>query len=164
MGYQRNKAYLLAFDDPDYEGLEVRARGLSINRALAAMRLASVFDKGIDQNYSPEDLSKIDALMRMFAGCPAGCGQEHEELADQGGGHYTSRIISWNLEDEDGAPLTPDYKTFTDQDADFSMSIVMAWLQGVLSSPAPLDGTSSDGKPPEVVSIPMETLSPVLLS
>lgn len=158
MGYQRNKTYLLAFDDPDYEGLEIRARGLSINRAMAAMRLAEVFDND-EHNFTAEDLVKLDILMRMFAGCPANCGQEHPELADAGVEHYTSRIVSWNLEDEDGRPLEPSYATFTDQDADFTMNVVMAWLQGVLSTPAPLDGTSSDGKPPGAVSIPMETLS-----
>jgi hypothetical protein len=163
MGYQRNKAYLLAFDDPEYEGLEIRARGLSISRAMVAMRLASVFDND-ERNFSPEELKKLDTLIRMFAGCPDGCPQVHEELIEQGGGHYTSRILSWNLEDESGAALEPDYVTFTDQDADFTMSVVMAWLQGVLSTPAPLDGNSNDGKPPEVVSIPMETLSPALLS
>lgn len=161
MGYQRNKAYVLSFDDPELEGLEIRARGLSINRAAQAMALADVFDRN-SESFSPRELDRLDTLMRMFAGCPAGCTREHEELIGQGGGHFNSRIISWNLEDDAGRPLEPGYESFTDQDADFTVSVVLSWLNGVLGTSGPLDGTSSDGKPPEVVSIPMETLSPAL--
>ena len=157
MGYRRNKVYLLGFTDPEFEGLEIRTRGISINRALQAATLAEAFDR-LDKP-GIEDAVKIDTLMRIFAGCPAECGQVHEELAGQGGGHFTSRIVDWNLEDEHGRPLEPCYESFTDQDADFTVPVVMAWLEGVMGTPAPLDETSSDGKPPGAVSIPMETLS-----
>lgn len=162
MGYRRNKTYLLTFEDPEFEGLEIRTRGLSINRAMQTMELAKVLDDR--EGYTTEELRALDTLMRIFAGCPAGCDQEHPELAGQSGGHFTSRIVSWNLEDEYGNALEPGYRAFTDQDADFTVDVLMAWLEGVMGTPGPLDGTSNDGKPPEVVSIPMETLSPALVS
>ena len=161
----RRRTYLLTFEDPDFEGLEIRARGLSINRATQAMRLASVFD-GDRENLSLEDLGKLDTLVRIFAGCPQDCEQVHEELAGQGGGHFTSRIVEWNLPAEHGDGIAPVcYEVFADEDVEFQMAVIMAWLEGTVGTGGgPLEQRSSAGMPPAEVSIPMETLSadPVL--
>lgn len=160
MGYRRAKPiYVLKFDDPELEGLEVRAKGASIGQLMKLMDLAR-FASG--EKFQISDTRELDGLFELFA----------------------SKLISWNLEDEDGTPVTfepqmikdpPDTTKFRletdaeakarvlrDQDMEFALDLVLAWIGAVIGVSAPLDQPSTDGTPLEVASIPMETLSPNL--
>lgn len=160
MGFKRNKTFVLVFEDEALAGLEVRARGATVAGMLGAVELLSVFEGKSASGMSAKDLVHFDRLFRTMAGCPAECLDQHDELPP-GQEHYLNRIVSWNLEDENDQPVPADYFGLMSQDADFAMALVMAWMDGVLGTPGPLGRNSNDGMPPEGVSIPMETLSPV---
>lgn len=74
------------------------------------------------------------------------------------------RLISWNLEDEQGQPVPATVEAVLGQDKDLMVSILEAWLDVLNGVPAPLDQTSPAGEPSPVESIPMETLSSSLVS
>lgn len=160
MGFKRNKTFVLVFEDEDLAGLEVKARGATVAGMLGAVELLSVFEGKSASNLGAKDMAHLDRLFRTMAGCPAECLDQHDELPP-GQDHYLNRIVSWNLEDEDDQPVPADYYGLMSQDADFAMTLVMAWMDGVLGTPGPLGRNSNDGMPPEGVSIPMETLPPV---
>lgn len=157
MGFERNKTYVLAFDGTDYEGLEVRARGASVAGLMRAVDLATLLDGG---KLGSEDMTRIDTLFRIFAGCPALCVRTHEELADSGREHYANKILSWNLT-EDGQPISADYEGLMSQDIEFASDLVMAWLDGVVGTPGPLGDSLSAGTPSVEELMSMAMPSPV---
>jgi len=152
----RAVTYLLVFDDPQYEGLEIRARGASIGQMAQLMDLATLAET---KSMTKEEFARLEILFRIFAGCPAACDWPHE---DQGGNHYVSKIKSWNLEDEqDGCvvEVPADYAGFMEQDINFQMAVVFAWMDAVVGTPGDLGKDSTDGGASVEESIPMETLS-----
>lgn len=151
MGFKRG-TYLLTFDDPRLEGLEIRARGASVAEVTTVMGLAYLADKDVTR----EDMAELDILFRLFAGCPQLCTWEHEDRAGQ---HYASKIISWNLEDDDDTPVTPSYEQLVSEEMAFQVSTVMTWLDAVIGTPGELGKDLSSGGPSAEESIPMEMLS-----
>lgn len=161
MGYKRSKTYRLTFEDADLAGLEIVARGASMARVMRAGRLAGKLE-GIKGIPTAEQEEQTDELLRLFSGCPPECTRVHDGLsADE---HYTSRIVSWNFEDDDDKPIEPSYFNFKDQDMDLTMAVIFAWIDAVVGTPGPLDESSKNGGLPEGVSVPMEALSADLLS
>ena len=155
MGYRRDKTYVLAFADEEFAGLEVRARGASINQVMGLMDLVRLSDLKDVTTITAEDRRELDRLFRLFVGCPKACDWEHE---DQGGNHYVSKIRSWNLEDE-GVPVTPDYAGYMGMDMEFQMALVFGWLEAVVGTGGGDLGKDSDsGGPPGAGSIPMDAL------
>jgi hypothetical protein len=69
-------------------------------------------------------------------------------------------LVSWNLEEDDGAaiPLTRD--TLAAQDWALASTIVQCWLNAVQGVRLPLERPSPAGEQSVVASIPMETLPP----
>lgn len=161
-GYERpRKKYLLQFEDEEYAGLEVRAYGASVAEVMNLMDLSRFFGRG---DFKVEDIKEVDGLFNLFG----------------------SKLIEWNLT-EDGEPITfeprefvdpsfVDAKTFVpivqretpaqakarvlkDQEMDFAITLMFAWLEAVIGTPAPLDERSSNGEQLEEASIPMETSS-----
>lgn len=152
MGFERKKIMVLVFEDPDLEGLEIKARSVSAGTALAAAR-------GLEGGAGIAD---VDRMLRALAGCPPECGSGHDELPP-GQEHYLNRLVSWNLE-EDGMPVPLDYAGLLSLDLDFVKTIAETWLDSAVGTPGDLGKDSTAGGPPGEVSIPMETLSPDLLS
>lgn len=77
------------------------------------------------------------------------------------------KLVSWNLEDEDGTPVPVTAEAVLDQDQALMIAILNGWLDGLNKSsdvPAPLEQNSPDGVPSLEVSLPMEPLSPSLAS
>lgn len=155
MGYRRNKEYVLAFEDEGLAGLEIRARGASVQLLMRGLALADVA-RNLAGMPTPAERQSINELLMIFGGCPAACSLNH---ADNLGQHYKSRMISWNFEDDNGEPLAPTAENFLDQDMEVTLSVVMAWIEEVGGTPGPLETNSSGGGPLEAESIPMETLS-----
>jgi hypothetical protein len=125
------KTIRLVFEDRP--GLEVRARSISMGKALELMGLAETARNGGTEG--------VDKLFRDFA----------------------AALIEWNLQEEDGAPIPPDYAGVMAQDTDFAMALVLAWMDGVTASSGPLGRRSGggDSSPDGAVgelSIPMEPL------
>lgn len=159
MGYRRNKTYTLTFESEDLAGLEIKARGASVGVMMYAAEVAGVLD-GLTAAPNAEQRRQVDELIRLFAGCPAGCDMDHVDALGESGRHFTTRIKEWNFEDEDGEPLDPTYRAFSSQDMELTMPVILAWIHGVSGGgSAPLDETANDGGQSGVESIPMVTLS-----
>lgn len=134
MGYVRKKKiFVLTFEDPDLEGLEVRASSTSLG---ALLELVSLADIGKGKKFGIEDIEKLDDLFQLFAGC----------------------LLSWNLEEEGGAPVPTTVAGLKSQELDFVLDLIMAWMDGVVSTPAPLPPRSNDGDSSEVPPLTMATL------
>lgn len=130
---RKSKTYKLVFDDPDFDGLEVRTKGASIGTLLEITRLT--------QEAASNDDQKVRALLDKFA----------------------SVLVSWNLEDEaDDGTRTPVPATLDGllaQDQQFVEALVTGWLEAVSGVDADTKAHSSGGGPSPVVSLPMEALS-----
>lgn len=74
------------------------------------------------------------------------------------------RIVSWNLEDEDGTPVPPTFEAMLAEDDDLIIAIINRWQAAVSGVPDPLPESSPSGEPSLVESIPTEALSPSLAS
>lgn len=126
MGYTRKpKTYLLVFEGEEYAGLEIHMRGMSMGQMLDMTEFAD-------------------------GGQGRGLAMVREAL-----GTLAAGIDSWNLETEDGQPITPSVEALRDLDMPFVLAIVRAWMRGVASVPAPLDQPSPGGVPSLEASIPM---------
>lgn len=159
MGYVRNKTYVLAFTDEEFEGLEVHAKGASIGQVLGLLDLLKLADIDDITKVTEQDRRDLDRLFRVFAGCPKLCDWLHE---DQGGNHYVSKIKSWNLQDGDAGcvvDIPPTYEGLMEQDMQFQLALVFAWLDGVVGTPGELGKDSTDGGHSAEASIPMAPLS-----
>ncbi len=144
MGYVRvKKIYKLVFEDPEMDGLVVRAKSVPVGQFVELARLAELDKK---DTYSGEDLEQIDRLFRGFA----------------------SALVSWNLEDdnEDGAtvPVPASVDGLYAQDLEFVMAIIAAWMQAMGGVTGPKEQRSNAGELSLAASIPMEPLSPSLVS
>lgn len=148
MGYQKKtKVYVLKFQDEELEGLVVKAKSVSIGSLLGLID-ASKLGRG---SLNPEDLSKLDGLFDTFA----------------------SALLEWNLENEDGEPVTFDpikvdgvretpreakARVLKEQDLDFALDLIMAWLDAIVGVTGPLGQQSSGGNQSPEEPINMETL------
>lgn len=75
------------------------------------------------------------------------------------------RIVSWNLEDEDGTPVPPTLEAIKAEDNDLVFAIINHWTDAVRGVDAPLPESSPAGEPsPEASAIPMVPLSESLAS
>ncbi len=74
------------------------------------------------------------------------------------------KLISWNLEDEDGTPVPTTVEAVLEQDQALMLAILGQWIDGIAGVSAPLEPSSTDGDPSQVASIPTETLSSSLVS
>lgn len=126
----KRKTYTLDFADTEYDGLEVKLCGLTTGELLDAME-------------KKEEASE-DSNSGAF-----------RELLDL----VADKIVSWNVETEDGRPVAPTLEALHAQDPDFNLAIVNAWTTAINGVPAPLDGDSTSGDPSLEASIPMESLS-----
>jgi hypothetical protein len=129
MGFRaKRKVIVLQFAD-DFEGLEVRARSLSMAELLdLGDQIAALESGGLAA------LSEVRGLINQFA--------EH--------------LQSWNLEDESGASVPMTAEAVLGQDPGMVIEMVLAWAEGVVSirKSDPLDPSSTDGTPSELSSIP----------
>lgn len=131
MGYTvRRKILNLAFEDPEFEGLEVRAHAVSMGKILDVADQAEAMRGGAG-------LKDVRGLLTMFA----------------------DNLLTWNAEDEDGMPIPVTGEGLLSQDPDWVIAVVLAWFDAMVSVPGPLDRRSTSGKPFPVASIPMETPS-----
>lgn len=131
MGFRKGrKTYRLTFEDPELAGLEVVANGVSMGRLLEMAGLAEL----AGGNFKPQDIAKIDDLLELFSSC----------------------IVSWNLEDEEGAPVPSTLGGLKSQDTDFVLDMLMAWLDAVVNVSAPLKRPSSSGDQSLAASLPMD--------
>lgn len=143
MGYRRvPKTFKLTFEDEP--GLEVYCRSAPLGQILALMELVKEEDDG---KMSLRELGRLEELFSTFG----------------------ASLKSWNLEDEDGNPITWDptgeetevqakVRALKTQDLDFVLSLILAWMDAVVGVSDPLKRKSSSGDQSPEGSIPMATL------
>ncbi|MFD3802649.1 hypothetical protein ACFWTC_03250 [Streptomyces sp. NPDC058619] len=77
------------------------------------------------------------------------------------------KLISWNLEEEDGTPVPTTQEAVLAQDQALMLAILNGWMDSLSKEaevPAPLEPSSPDGEPFPEASLPMEPLSDSLVS
>lgn len=126
MGFKKPvKIYVLSFDEEEYEGLEIKVRGMSMKEMLDISRLEG-----------KEDRESIVLMMRLFA----------------------EKIVSWNMEEEDGTPVPHTAATLMDLDPEFVGACIGSYMGAVKGVSDPLEKPSDSGPSSLAASIPMETL------
>lgn len=134
MGYKRQaKVFKLKFEDPEMAGLVVRVRSVKLGKL---MKLVRAMDLDTEK-MTVEDLDLIDDVFRTFA----------------------SALVDWNLEDEKNQPVPITLEGIYEQELDFVMEIVAAWVDALTGVSAPLAKRSTGGEGFREESLPMEALS-----
>jgi hypothetical protein len=114
-------------------------------------------------DFTGTDYEGLEVSMR---GPTVGEELEIETLRSQDGGGreifkmMTGLLVEWNVEDEAGEPVPTTFDGVCTQEAVFVMAILNATQQAASGVPDPLPDSSPSGEPSQVVSIPMEPLSP----
>jgi hypothetical protein len=141
-GYVRPRTIKLTWADGEFAGLEIRARRVSIE---TFFDLAPLIEGGIDASHQEgrkELLAKFQDFGRV--------------------------LVSWNLEDEDEhgntTPIPCTAAEFMQMDPKFVREVLDQWAEAVAGVADPLDAPSPGGEPFQEASLPMETLSPSLVS
>lgn len=75
-------------------------------------------------------------------------------------GVLATSIVSWNLLGDDDQEIPRTVDGFYSLPADFIRELIEAWMQALVSVPAPLEHGSNAGGPSLAESLPMEPLSP----
>lgn len=111
MGHRRTrKIYKLTFEQPEHMvGLEVLCYGPTKGQLFRIARLGDV------------DLDNLESI-------PGDKIRELDELTTS----MADRIIEWNHEDEDGSPLLPTRAVLDQEDYDFSLPLVRAWMMSCM--------------------------------
>lgn len=135
MGFQRSTLKLV-FDDPELEGLEVRAHRLSAGALLTISRMRNADWNGDGGAQAVDDLA----------------------------GQLVTALIDWNLEDENEVPVELTARNLADVDYKMLFAISDALLGASSGVSRPLPQPSSDTDTSVEASIPMETLSESLPS
>lgn len=129
MGYVRYREYKLEFGDPQYEGLEVHATGMSIADTI---RLAMLQEQ--EATTRVEDLERVGESQQMFL----------------------DHVTRWNWEYPDGTPVPRTLEAMHEYDWDLANAMVRAWREATAGVTTPLGDGSNDGPSSLEDSIPME--------
>lgn len=133
-GYRRKpKVYRLEFEDPEFDGLVVRAKSLPLREFLDMTSLAS--EAGKDASKGNE---QTEHMLKMFAGS----------------------LVEWNLEDEFGDPVPGTYEGIASQDITFVLTVINAWMEAIGDVRPPSPAGSNSGGTSLEAQMPMESLSP----
>lgn len=127
--------YRLVFTDPNEGDLVVRMRKCSMGGLIELGRLARRAE-------SDDALEGAMALAEAFA----------------------PLIVEWNLDDESDNPVTPDVAGLLTLDQTDFLGIVTAYMEAVRGVSSPLGNALPPGDPSQAVRLPMEVLSPSLMS
>jgi len=130
MGFQRGNLKL-EFDDPEFLGLEVKAKRFSVGELLDVQRFSTLLGSGSFDDRK-EHLTEL-----------------HQLLDD--------KILSWNYEDDEGMPVEKNLAAFAGLDEPFLEAILRGITMGSRKVAAPLERPSADTSLEE--SIPMEPLT-----
>lgn len=149
MGYKRSKIYRLVFADPEFEGLEVRAKSVPIGDFLQITSLVGLKDSG---EFTEDDKAKITDLFGTFSKALVDWNVEDDERDDDG--NLTGRDV----------PVPPTLEGLLTQDLDFVLEIIKAWMDAVASVPDAVGKGSGSGVTFPEASLPMDPLSDARLS
>lgn len=133
MGYKRPaRVFKLTFEDPEMDGLVVRVRSVKLGKLLGLVRAMDLDTEKL----TPDNTDLIDDVFKTFA----------------------EALVSWNLEDEKDQPVPTTVEGVYDQELDFVMAIVDAWVNALTGVSTPLAKSSTGGGNFLEASLPMEVL------
>jgi hypothetical protein len=129
MAFQRKrKIYRLVFEETEYEGLEVRVRGLTTGEYLEIVALSgSTSDEG----------NETEKLLKLFAK------------------HLVAWNLQ---EEDSGEFVPATFEGVVSNDLAMNMYIIDAWTDAMAKAPASTEKKSLAGEPTLVASIPTESL------
>lgn len=126
---RKRKVYRLDFAGTEYDGLEVKVRGLTTGEYLDLVSLGAPGTEG--------DVQETDGMLKMFA----------------------SHLVSWNLEeDETGEPVPATFEGVKGNDLTMNMYIINAWTDAMVVVPEKTEKKSVTGSDSLLGSISTETL------
>ena len=125
---RKRKIYHLVFDGTEYEGLEVKVRGLTTGEYLELVSLSAPGTEGDKET---------EGMLRMFSE------------------HLVSWNL---IDDETNEPVPTTYEGVKSNDFLMNMFIVNAWTDAIANVPEQTEKKSPAGDSPLVASIPTETL------
>jgi hypothetical protein len=125
---RKRKVYNLDFEGTEYEGLQVKVRGLTTGEYLEIVSLSAP---------GTEDSQETEGMLRMFAN------------------HLVSWNL---IDDDTDAPVPTTYEGVTSNDFVMNMFIVNAWTEAIASLPEKTEKKLTSGDDSLVESIPTETL------
>lgn len=133
MGYKRQRK-TLSLKFEDEPGLEILARSVSVRRFLRVLQQ-------VDEMQASPTQDSIVEVFTVFA--------EH--------------VISWTLEDENDQPVPVGVDALLDDDFDWSVKLVMAWVAAITGAmklpPLEVKAPEAEADPVES-SIPMSPVMP----
>lgn len=125
---RKRKIYRLDFSGTEYDGLEVRVRGLTTGEYLELVSLSAPGTEG--------EAKETDGMLRLFS----------------------THIVSWNLVDDDDEPVPTTFDGIKSNDLTMNMAIIGAWTDSMVAVPEKTEKKSLPGDSSLVASIPTETL------
>jgi hypothetical protein len=133
MGYKRKaREYRLRFEGDEYDGFECTMGSLSVDEFLEMSSLAMGM-QSLDSK--PADINRLFDLT-------------------------AEKIISWNLEDDEGKPVLADPEHLRAQDFPFVMTIQTSWMNAMAQVPGPLlNALNNGGTTPEDIATRLASLS-----
>jgi hypothetical protein len=130
MGFKPpKKLYKLSFDDPEYAGLEIYARSLSIEKFLAVSRLS-------DELKNKDDKEAESIVNDLFTS-------------------FVKSVDHWNIEDDNDKPVPLSLKGLKSLDYDFVVSVIRAWLAAMANVDPSLGKDLNSGNRALEQSLPM---------
>lgn len=131
------RTFKLTFDDPKFEGLEVRVRSASLGTMIL---VSTLIDVRISVLMSAEDRAKADQLFGLFV----------------------DYLVEWNITDKAGDVVPQTLEGLHSLDPEFAMDVITHWSMATTGYPqaaGPLDDSSTSGDPSLEASLPMEPSS-----
>jgi len=123
------KLLVLRFEDPDWEGIEVKIRSTSMRAILELQEQTDAARKG-------GGLKEISDLIDRFC----------------------DKLESWNIEDDDGA-IPPTRNGLLSLDFPDAVYLILSWVDAMTAIEPSLGKDSTSGEPSPEVQLPMEPLS-----
>ena len=132
MGYKPHRTlYELTFEDPDFAGLEVVTKRISVDGLMGFISMFEEFQETDRAKLTEAEV--VGKLTGIFA-------------------RFVKVLVRWNVEDDDDQPVPPTVEGLQSLDIDFVMAVIESWITGMVQAPPPLPGTSpSGGTSPEAL-------------
>ncbi len=150
MGFVRQKTYTLTWPEgAELEGLQVRAAATQLR---VYMLISAILDGD-----PPDSHTDDDGTVYEFKADPESTWRYTIKA-------FSRSLLGWNLTDKQGAEVAATEAEMWNQDREFVLIVIRAWLDALASVSRPLPTPSPAGTQLAVASIPMETLSENLAS
>lgn len=134
--------YTLDFSGTELDGLEVKARSVSVGTLLEFTQMADLAERltGDEATQTADGMEVMRVVGELLAS-------------------FAEVLRDWNLVDEDGTPVPADLHGLRSLEFRHAMAIITTWTRAASDVPAPLSNGSSGGVPPLEPSIPMDVSS-----